>query len=98
MKYLPSIRLQDNVSESSPLFIQHERHRKMDYTLRQERNTAYNSTYKKLAVQLLNEASCFVLSLALADSFTYRNRQFLKPAKRRWTTTQSPNTPGNICK
>ena len=63
-----------------------------------ERNTAYNSTYKKLTVQLLNEASCFVLSSVLADSFTLRNRQLLKPAKRSWTTTQSPNTPGNICK
>lgn len=32
MKYLPSIRLQDNVYETSSLFIQHERHKKMDYT------------------------------------------------------------------
>jgi hypothetical protein len=32
-----------------------------------ERKTAYNSTYKKLAVQWLNEALCFVSSAELAD-------------------------------
>ena len=45
-------------------------------------NTAYNSTYKKLAVQLLNEALCFVSSSVLADSFVLRNRQLLIAAKR----------------
>jgi hypothetical protein len=37
----------------------------------------HNSTYKKLAVQCLNEALCFVSSLVLADSFRLRNRQLL---------------------
>ena len=46
------------------------------------RKTAYNSTYKKLAVQWLNEALCFVSSLVLADSFVLRNRQLLIAAKR----------------
>jgi hypothetical protein len=45
-------------------------------------NTAYNSTYKKLAVQWLNEALCFVSSSVLADSFVLRNRQLLIAAKR----------------
>jgi hypothetical protein len=41
-----------------------------------------NSTYKKLAVQWLNEALCFVLSSVLADSFVLRNRQLLVAANR----------------
>jgi len=32
-----------------------------------------NSTYKKLAVQWLNEALCFVSSFVVADSFVLRN-------------------------
>jgi hypothetical protein len=44
---------------------------------------ACNSTYKKLAVQCLNEALCFLLSSSvLADSFVLRNRQLLVAAKR----------------
>jgi len=41
-----------------------------------------NSTYKKLAVQCLNEASCFVSSFVVADSLALRNRQLLVAAKR----------------
>jgi hypothetical protein len=48
---------------------------------RTEARTA-NSTYKKLAVQWLNEALCFVSSSVLADSFRLRNRQLLVAAKR----------------
>ena len=44
-----------------------------------ENKTAYNSTYKKLAVQWLNEALCLVSSSLLTDSFRLRNRQLLKP-------------------
>mgnify|MGYP006156788825 CR=1 FL=1 len=47
-----------------------------------ERKTPYNSTYKKLAVQWLNEALCFVSSSVVADSFRLRNRQLLVAAKR----------------
>jgi hypothetical protein len=47
-----------------------------------ERKAAANSTYKKLAVQWLNEALCFVSSLVLADSSVLRNRQLLVAAKR----------------
>ena len=43
---------------------------------------ACNSTYKKLAVQCLNEALCFLSSSVLADSFVLRNRQLLVAAKR----------------
>ena len=48
---------------------------------RKESRTA-NSTYKKLAVQWLNEVLCFVSSSVVADSFLLRNRQLLVAAKR----------------
>ena len=41
-----------------------------------------NSTYKKLAVQWLNEALCFVSSSMVVDSFRLRNRQLLVAANR----------------
>jgi hypothetical protein len=46
------------------------------------RKPAHNSTYKKLAVQWLNEALCFVSSAVVADSFRLQNRQLLVAAKR----------------
>jgi hypothetical protein len=46
------------------------------------RKPAHNSTYKKLAVQWLNEALCFVSSFVVADSFVLRNRQLLVAANR----------------
>lgn len=46
------------------------------------KKTTPNSTYKKLAVQWLNEALCFVSGSVLADSFMLRNRQILVGAKR----------------
>jgi hypothetical protein len=46
------------------------------------RKTLHNSTYKKLAVQWLNEALCFVSSSVVADSLDLRNRQLLVAAKR----------------
>jgi hypothetical protein len=47
-----------------------------------EEKTTANSTYKKLAVQWLNEAFCFVSSSVVADSLVLRNRQLLVAAKR----------------
>ena len=47
---------------------------------RKESRTA-NSTYKKLAVQWLNEALCFVSSSVVVDSLVLRNRQLLVAAK-----------------
>jgi hypothetical protein len=44
--------------------------------------TPYNSTYKKLAIQWLNEAFCFASSSVVAVSFVLRNRQLLVAAKR----------------
>jgi len=38
--------------------------------------------YKKLAVQWLNEALCFVSSFVVAESLVLRNRQLLVAAKR----------------
>jgi hypothetical protein len=49
---------------------------------RTTRTTGYNSTYKKLAVQWLNEVLCFVSSSVVADSFRLRNRQLLVAANR----------------
>jgi len=37
------------------------------------RTPAGNSTYKKLAVQWLNEALCFVSSFVVTDSLVLRN-------------------------
>jgi hypothetical protein len=50
-------------------------------TTEKERRT-HNSTYKKLAVQGLNEALCFLLSSVVPDSFRLRNRKFLIAANR----------------
>jgi len=56
-----------------------------------ERKTGANSTYKKLAVQWLNEALCFVSSFVVADSLVLPclleavrqgNRQLLVAANR----------------
>jgi len=49
---------------------------------RKYRKTTANSTYKKLAVQWLNEALSFVSNSVVADSFVLRNRQLLVAAKR----------------
>jgi len=49
---------------------------------RETDNTTANSTYKKLAVQWLNEALCFASSFVVADSLVLRNRQLLVAAKR----------------
>jgi len=46
---------------------------------------ATNSTYKKLAVQWLNEALYFVSSFVVADSLVLRNRQLLVAANRYMT-------------
>ena len=46
------------------------------------KKTAYNSTYKKLAVQWLHKHLCFVSSSVVADSFRLRNRQLLVAANR----------------
>ncbi|MEO8086970.1 MAG: hypothetical protein ABI763_09135, partial [Bacteroidota bacterium] len=50
--------------------------------LRTNSKAAHNSTYKKLAVQWLNEALCFVSTSVLADSLVLRNRQLLVAANR----------------
>jgi len=58
---------------------------------RQTRRATGNSTYKKLAVQWLNEVLCFVSSFVVADSLVLPclleavrqgNRQLLVAAKR----------------
>ena len=50
--------------------------------LRTDRRATDNSTFKKLAVQWLNEALCFASSSVVADSFRLRNRQLLVAANR----------------
>lgn len=46
------------------------------------RTPAGNSTYKKLAVQWLNEVQFFNQAFVQVDSFVLRNRQLLIAAKR----------------
>jgi hypothetical protein len=53
-----------------------------DLTMMVDRRPAYNSTYKKLAVQWLNEVQFFNQTFVQVDSFVLRNRQLLIAAKR----------------
>jgi len=53
-----------------------------DKPMTTEGNTAGNSTYKKLAVQWLNEDQFFNQTFVQVDSFVLRNRQLLIAAKR----------------
>ena len=56
------------------------RHKMTLTTLNEKKERTPNSTYKKLAVQWLNEALCFVSSFVVADSLVLRNRQLLVAA------------------
>lgn len=47
-----------------------------------ERTPACNSTYKKLAVQWLNEVQFFNQTFMQVDSFVLQNRQLLIAANR----------------
>ena len=49
--------------------------------LRMDSMAALIAPTRKLRVQWLREALCFVLNLVLADSFSFRNRQLLLAAK-----------------
>ena len=69
-----------------------QRKDKGNYTTGEILTTA-NSTYKKLAVQWLTEAFCFVSSSLVADSFHLRNRQLLVAAKRQ--AVKKPHIPYN---
>ena len=57
------------------------------------RTTGGNSTYKKLAVQWLNETLCFLSSSVVADSLRLRNRQLLVAAKRYVRSEQPEKNP-----
>ena len=54
------------------------------YSDKVDKRPAGNSAYKKLAVQELNKALCFISSSAVADSFRLRNRQLLVAANLWW--------------
>jgi hypothetical protein len=54
----------------------------MRHELTEKESRTANSTYKKLAVQWLNEALFSVSSFVVADSLMLRNRQLLIAAKR----------------
>jgi hypothetical protein len=51
-------------------------------TKKRTRITAGNSTYKKLAVQWLNEVQFFNQTFVQVESFLLRNRQLLIAANR----------------
>jgi len=55
---------------------------KMNPTTDRKEHRTDNSTYKKLAVQWLNEALRFVSSFVVADRLVLRNRQLLVAANR----------------
>jgi len=52
------------------------------YKTQTTRTPRHNSTYKKLAVQWLNEVQFFIQTFVQVDSFVLRNRQLLIAAKR----------------
>jgi len=54
----------------------------MDNRATTDRTPAPNSTYKKLAVQWLNEVQFFNQTFVQADSLVLRNRQLLIAANR----------------
>ena len=54
----------------------------MDNRATTDRTPAPNSTYKKLAVQWLNEVQFFNQTFVQVDSFVLRNRQLLIAANR----------------
>ncbi|MDZ4148753.1 MAG: hypothetical protein U1C58_10745 [Flavobacteriaceae bacterium] len=51
---------------------------------RTTRTPGHNSTYKKLAVQWLNEVQFFNQTFVQVDSLVLRNRQLLIAANRKW--------------
>jgi hypothetical protein len=51
-------------------------------TIDRKEQRPHNITYKKLAVQWLNKALCFVSSFVVADSLVLRNRQLLVAENR----------------
>jgi len=53
-----------------------------DLTITEDRRPAYNNTYKKMAVQWLNEVQFFNQTFVQVDSLVLRNRQLLIAAKR----------------
>jgi hypothetical protein len=52
------------------------------YCKQSNRKPAHNSSYKKLAVQWLHEALCFVSNSVLAESLVLQNRQLSLAANR----------------
>jgi hypothetical protein len=57
-------------------------HQQTDKPTDEEEHRTDNSTYKKLAVQWLNEVQFFNQTFVQVDSFVLRNRQLLIAAKR----------------
>jgi len=53
-----------------------------DLTNTEDGRPVYNSTYPKVAVQWLNQALCFYLTLCLVDSEVLRNHHLRVAAKR----------------
>jgi len=51
-------------------------------TYDRKESRTHNNTYKKLAIQWLNEALSFVSSFVVADSLVLQNRQLLVAANR----------------
>jgi hypothetical protein len=76
------IKIHRHTARQTPQTMTHKLNIDKAYSDMMNRRPAGNSTYKKLAVQWLNEALCFVATSMLADSFRLRNRQLLVAANR----------------
>ena len=73
----PNKKMQKSYQANAPKTLQ-----TMDNRATTDRTPAPNSTYKKLAVQWLNEVQFFNQTFVQVDSFVLRNRQLLIAANR----------------
>ena len=76
------IKIQQHTARQTQQTMTHKLNIDKTYSDTKEGRPAGNSTYKKLAVQWLNEVQFFNQTFVQVDSFVLRNRQLLIAAKR----------------
>jgi hypothetical protein len=81
-KKFPSLQKNKKYSTHSRHFMSRQLSNDNGCSPRQTRTPAPNSSYKKLAVQWLNEVQFFNQTFVKVESFVLRNRQLLIAAKR----------------
>jgi hypothetical protein len=86
LKNFPTLQKKIKIHQHTARQTQQKMTRKLNinkaYSGTVDRRPAGNSTYKKLAVQWLNEVQFFNQNFVQVDSFVLRNRQLLIAAKR----------------